>query len=224
MALKSERRRRPRRVRRSVFASAAGLLLAGLLLLPLFRLGPCFGSTCGAGCCTQTPSVPVATSTTTPRPAPVTTTVTTTTTSTSTAVPPPDPSTTLPAPRASIVTFDFDEAIVPRNGVAEIEAFVARLRDPSTAGKRISVVGHTCILGPVPRNQALSERRARAVVAILRGRLSDPLRNPLEPPVGVASAQPTSETQAKCHRDVMSAGTYKDCLRPDRRAVITLEP
>jgi outer membrane protein OmpA-like peptidoglycan-associated protein len=65
------------------------------------------------------------------------------------------------------ITFDVDSAVVHPEYVDEI-AFIARsLRDnPSST---VQVIGHTDNTGSTAHNQALSERRAAAVAAILTG-------------------------------------------------------
>lgn len=65
------------------------------------------------------------------------------------------------------ITFDVDSAVVHPDYVDEI-AFVARsLRDNPDSS--VQVVGHTDDTGTTAHNQALSERRAAAVAAILSG-------------------------------------------------------
>ena len=65
------------------------------------------------------------------------------------------------------ITFDIDSAVVHPDYVDEI-AFIARsLRDnPSST---VQVIGHTDNTGSTAHNQALSERRAASVAAILTG-------------------------------------------------------
>jgi len=65
------------------------------------------------------------------------------------------------------ITFDVDSAVVHSDYVDEI-AFVARsLRDNPRSTVR--VIGHTDNTGSTAHNQALSERRAASVAAILTG-------------------------------------------------------
>jgi outer membrane protein OmpA-like peptidoglycan-associated protein len=65
------------------------------------------------------------------------------------------------------ITFDVDSAVVHADYVDEI-AFVARsLRDNPRSTVR--VIGHTDNTGSTAHNQALSERRAASVAAILTG-------------------------------------------------------
>lgn len=65
------------------------------------------------------------------------------------------------------ITFDVDSAVVHADYVDEI-AFVARsLRD--NPNSTVRVIGHTDNTGSTAHNQALSERRAAAVAAILTG-------------------------------------------------------
>ena len=75
------------------------------------------------------------------------------------------------------ITFDVDSAVVhPEEPVHEI-AFIARsLRDnPSST---VQVIGHTDNTGSTAHNQALSERRAASVAAILTGNGVDGVRAP----------------------------------------------
>ena len=65
------------------------------------------------------------------------------------------------------ITFDVDSATVHADYVDEI-AFIARsLRD--NPASNVQVIGHTDNTGSTAHNQALSERRAAAVAAILTG-------------------------------------------------------
>lgn len=70
--------------------------------------------------------------------------------------------------------FDFDRAEIRPDGAVVLDAAIDRLRQcPEVA---VRVEGHTCAMGPDAYNQALSERRAGAVVRYMTGHGIDPSR------------------------------------------------
>ena len=62
--------------------------------------------------------------------------------------------------------FDFDHSNLRPDAVAALDELIAKLKS-STRVSRVTVVGHTCDIGPAEYNQKLSERRAAAVKAYL---------------------------------------------------------
>jgi len=63
------------------------------------------------------------------------------------------------------VLFDFDKATLRPEGIATLDAFIAKLGDCKTF--ELLVNGHTCSIGPKKHNLDLSEERAQAVVTYL---------------------------------------------------------
>src|SRR5262249_44061643 len=87
-----------RKVRHSLFSTLAGLLFPLLLALWFSTRAPCFGSSCGPGCCQRPPEPP---------PSGPSATGPSTTVPTSTLPPTTEPSTTVPtstAPPTSVTT------------------------------------------------------------------------------------------------------------------------
>jgi outer membrane protein OmpA-like peptidoglycan-associated protein len=62
--------------------------------------------------------------------------------------------------------FDFDHATLRPDAVAALDELIAKLKS-SARVSRVTVIGHTCDIGPAEYNQKLSERRAAAVKAYL---------------------------------------------------------
>ncbi|HKE48562.1 MAG TPA: Ig-like domain-containing protein [Rhodanobacteraceae bacterium] len=62
--------------------------------------------------------------------------------------------------------FDFDHSNLRPDAVAALDELIAKLKS-SARVSRVTVVGHTCNIGPDAYNQKLSERRAAAVKAYL---------------------------------------------------------
>lgn len=66
-----------------------------------------------------------------------------------------------------LVTFDLDSARLTEEARRNLDAFIQALAHPALTGLRFAVEGHTDATGPAAHNQALSERRAAAVVDYL---------------------------------------------------------
>ena len=59
--------------------------------------------------------------------------------------------------------FGFDQAVLGDDAARQLEALLSALKDPELQPYRFRLEGHTCSLGTKAYNQALSERRAKAV-------------------------------------------------------------
>jgi outer membrane protein OmpA-like peptidoglycan-associated protein len=74
-----------------------------------------------------------------------------------------------PASRLSnlLITFKLGSADLDGRGKENADHFAAALKDPSVAGSRFEISGHTDATGATARNQALSNDRAAAVRSYL---------------------------------------------------------
>ncbi len=72
-------------------------------------------------------------------------------------------------------TFALDSSFVRPGAIPQLKQMLATFT--SSPGARLQIVGHTDKSGPAPYNQALSERRARAVYAFIR---NNPAKGPAE--------------------------------------------
>ena len=107
------------------------------------------------------------------------------------------------------ITFDIDSAIVHPEYVDEI-AFVARsLRD--NPNSTVQVIGHTDNIGSTAHNQALSERRAAAVAAILTGNGVASGAGADRRPSATTSRSPATTRRAAARR---TAGSRSSSPRP----------
>jgi len=68
------------------------------------------------------------------------------------------------------IEFNFDSARIRPEYYATLDSLVAGLSDPSLAGARLDINGHTDVTGRFGYNVALSMRRAEAVVNYLAAR------------------------------------------------------
>jgi outer membrane protein OmpA-like peptidoglycan-associated protein len=85
--------------------------------------------------------------------------------------PPPPDAPVVYAPRILVtIGFDFDSARIKPEYYSTLDNIAAAFRDPSLAGARFDINGHTDITGRFGYNVALSLLRARAVVNYLAAR------------------------------------------------------
>jgi outer membrane protein OmpA-like peptidoglycan-associated protein len=208
--------RRP--VHHWVFASLAGLLLIALLVLPLVPTGPCP--------CPPTAIASTATPTTTVTLAPIPATSSTSTiessTTTVTSISASTTTTGHPPPEPATIHFEFDED-ASAEADATVRRFVDELEYGWMEGTHVSVVGHTCVIGPSAYNCDLSHRRAWFVAKLLQCALEDKgLKNPIVVTAAVGPWDRTHDTEAACSPGMKKPTSYKDCLGPDRRVIVSL--
>ena len=143
-----------------------------------------------------------------------------------TPLPPPEPPAAQPAPAPRLETamlpqtvhysadafFDFDEAMLRPEGMAALDDLAKQLGDVKY--ESIRVIGHTDRIGGEEYNQALSERRAKAVKNYL-ARKNVPADR-IEA-VGKGKSEPTVKTSA-CTGPKNTKVIA--CLQPDRRVDI----
>ena len=120
-------------------------------------------------------------------------------------VTPPPPPPVLPAVGTKMISlegtnFAFNKADITAEGKAKLDAAAKTLGEEPTV--KLSVEGHTDAVGSAPYNQALSERRAKSVVAYLVSKGVDGARLT---PVGYGKTKPvatndTADGRAKNRR------------------------
>jgi len=106
--------------------------------------------------------------------------------------PPPPPPPAPPAVGTKIISlegthFAFNKADITAEGKAKLDAAAATMAAEPTV--KLSVEGHTDAVGSAPYNQALSERRAKSVVAYLVSKGVDGARLT---PVGYGKTKPVA--------------------------------
>ncbi len=106
--------------------------------------------------------------------------------------PPPPPAPVLPAVGTKMISlegtnFAFNKADITAEGKAKLDAAATTLGAEPTV--KLSVEGHTDAVGSAPYNQALSERRAKSVVAYLVSKGVDGARLT---PVGYGKTKPVA--------------------------------
>ena len=106
--------------------------------------------------------------------------------------PPPPPPPAPPAVGTKLISlegthFAFNKADITAEGKAKLDAAATTLGAEPTV--KLSVEGHTDAVGSVPYNQALSERRAKSVVAYLVSKGVDGARLT---PVGYGKTKPVA--------------------------------
>jgi len=94
------------------------------------------------------------------------------------------------------VYFNFDRSELRPEGIAALDAFVAKLGD--CKNYEVVVNGHTCSIGSTRYNQALSERRAQSVVKYL---LTKGLNNAFVGSKGYGETQPAVPNTTKVNRE-----------------------
>lgn len=72
-----------------------------------------------------------------------------------------------PKPFDLLVNFEFDSDKLTKAAMENLDEFAKAVRDPRLKEERFEIDGHTDATGTADYNQALSERRAEAVVAYL---------------------------------------------------------
>lgn len=167
------------------------------------------GSEFPAGCACDEPLMPAGTCT---RPAPVV--------SEPTPVPPPAPA---PVPTSEKVTiptdtlFEFDRSVLTPAGQDKLTAFSDQLKTLNL--EAVVAVGHTDRIGSTQYNQALSERRAKAVKDFLVTQGVEAGRVFIE---GRGESQPVTGEQCKNGKGAESGRNrgLVQCLAPDRRVDI----
>jgi OOP family OmpA-OmpF porin len=66
------------------------------------------------------------------------------------------------------IGFDFDSAKIRPDGISQLEEIVRAMNAERLKGIRFRIEGHTDAVGTAAYNEALSDRRARAVMDFLR--------------------------------------------------------
>ena len=94
--------------------------------------------------------------------------------------------------RLTGVYFDFDKSTLKQAGKDTLEAAVKYMN--ANPGARIEIQGHTDSIGTDAYNQALSERRAAAVLKYLTGRGIDASRMSTK---GFGESQPAADNGTK---------------------------
>jgi outer membrane protein OmpA-like peptidoglycan-associated protein len=116
------------------------------------------------------------------------------------------------------VNFDFDKATLTRQGQEQVDQLGMAVRDVRTrgivkdmGGEKIRIVGHTDLIGKPEYNQALSERRARAVALEISKKFGVPMS--------------MMETIGKGMREPLYNSTGEEDSRLNRRVeVVLLKP
>lgn len=162
------------------------------------------GSEFPAGCACDEPLMPAGTCT---RPEPV-------------AAPTPAPAPVPVVPTSEKVTiptdtlFEFDRAVLTPAGRDKLKAFSDQLQTLNL--EAVVAVGHTDRIGSTQYNQALSERRAKAVKDYLVGNGVEAGRVFIE---GRGESQPVTGTQCTGKESGRNKALVQ-CLAPDRRVDI----
>jgi outer membrane protein OmpA-like peptidoglycan-associated protein/uncharacterized membrane protein (UPF0127 family) len=110
-------------------------------------------------------------------------------------------------------TFAFDSADLTEQGKKDLDALIAKAKQNNATS--IDVVGHSDQIGTAEYNQALSERRAKAVADYMA---SHGLANVKMNVSGKGASDPVTSID-KCP----DSATQKSCLAANRRVVVTMK-
>jgi len=96
------------------------------------------------------------------------------------------------------VYFNFDKSDLKPEGIALLDAFIAKLAENNCKDYEIDVNGHTCNIGAKAYNQKLSERRAQSVVKYL---VSKGINNAYIGAKGFGETKPAFPNTKKANRE-----------------------